>query len=130
MQAASSVPPDMLMMGTRSSPTTSESQRYGPGFHGSPVVRNVRSVERSWRRTGSAPCGTSARTSVGERPRIVTRSRSQSSQRRSGPGQSGAPSMKTTVAPSAPEPTTVQGPMIQPMSVAKRTRSPGRASAS
>ena len=33
--------------------------------------------------------------------------------------------MKTTVAPSAPAPTTVHGPMIQPMSVAKRTRSPG-----
>ncbi len=44
-------------------------------------------------------------------------------------GQSGAPSMKTIVAPSAPAPTTVHGPMIQPMSVANRTRSPALKSA-
>ncbi|MEM4781028.1 MAG: hypothetical protein QXG03_05650, partial [Halalkalicoccus sp.] len=43
-------------------------------------------------------------------------------------GQSGAPSMKTTVAPHAMPPTTVHGPMIQPMSVENSTRSPGRTS--
>ena len=37
--------------------------------------------------------------------------------------------MKTTVAPQASAPTTVHGPMIQPMSVAKSTRSPARRSA-
>ena len=42
-------------------------------------------------------CGMSARTSVGERPSMVTRSGSTSRQRRS-PGQSGAPSAKTIVA--------------------------------
>ena len=50
-------------------------------------------------------------------------------QRRSGVGQSGAPSAKTIVAPSAPTPTTVHGPMIQPMSVAKCTTSPACTSA-
>src|SRR5438093_422727 len=39
--------------------------------------------------------------------------------------RSGAPSPYTTVAPHAPPPTTVHGPMIQPMSVAKWMRSPG-----
>ena len=61
--------------------------------------------------------------SVGETPSIVTRSDSTSFQRRSC-GQSGAPSAYTTAAPAAPQPTTVHGPMIQPMSVAKWTRSP------
>src|SRR5829696_7061145 len=44
-------------------------------------------------------------------------------QSRSG-GQSGAPSAKTMVAPSAPAPTSVHAPMIQPMSVAKCITSP------
>ena len=66
----------------------------------------------------------SARTSVGETPSIVTRSDSISFQMRSA-GKSGAPSAYTTVAPHAPPPTTVHGPMIQPMSVAKWMRSPG-----
>ena len=51
--------------------------------------------------------------------------RSDSTRRHSrSPGQSGAPSAKTIVAPFAPPPTTVHGPMIQPMSVAKWMRSP------
>ncbi len=70
-----------------------------------------------------SPFGISARTSVGETPSIVTRSDSTSFQIRSG-GKSGAPSAYTIVAPAAPPPTTVQGPMIQPMSVAKWMRSP------
>ena len=69
-----------------------------------------------------------ARISVGEQPSTVTCSRSHSVQSRS-TGQSGAPSMKTSVAPTAPPPTTVHGPMIQPMSVENRIVSPGRASA-
>ena len=70
-----------------------------------------------------SPFGSSARISVGETPSIVTRSCSTIRQSRSS-GQSGAPSAKTIVAPSAPAPTTVHGPMIQPMSVAKWTTSP------
>ena len=54
---------------------------------------------------------------------MVTRSDSTSRQSRSA-GQSGAPSAKTIAAPAAPPPTSVHGPMIQPMSVAKWMRSP------
>src|SRR5437660_8261576 len=43
--APTSVPPVQLMMGMRASPTFSNSQAYGPGFQGSPVVTNVRSEE-------------------------------------------------------------------------------------
>ena len=124
--APTSVPPVQLMIGTREPPTSSNSQRYGSGFHGSPVVTNVRSDERS---VAGAPCGSSARARVGERPSDVTRSCSTVCQSRSGAGQSGAPSAKTIVAPSAPTPTTVHGPMIQPMSVAKCTTSPAWTSA-
>ena len=46
-----------------------------------------------------------------------------------GRGQSGAPSAKTIVQPSALPPTTSHGPMIQPMSVTKWMTSSGRASA-
>src|SRR5581483_11065926 len=59
--APTSVPPEQLMIGTRAPPTSSKSQRYGSGFHGSPVVMNVRSDERS---ASGAPCGSSARASV------------------------------------------------------------------
>ncbi len=118
--APTSVPPEQLMIGTRPPPTVSKSQRYGSGFHGSPVVTKVRSDERS---AVGSPCGASARTSVGESPSDVTRSCSTVRQSRSA-GQSGAPSANTIVAPSAPAPTTVHGPMIHPMSVAKWTTSP------
>ena len=127
--APTSVPPEQLMIGHRSPPTTSCSQRYGSGFQGSPVVTSTRSDERSCRSTSSRPCGINARVSVGEMPRIATHWRSTSDQRRSAAGQSGAPSAKSTVAPSAPPPTTSHGPMIQPMSVTKWITSPGFASA-
>src|SRR5580765_2124564 len=52
--APTSVPPVQLMIGTREPPTFSNGQRYGSGFHGSPVVTNVRSDDRSL--VGS-PCG-------------------------------------------------------------------------
>src|SRR6478735_8934933 len=55
--APTSVPPVQLITGTREPPTFSKSHRYGSGFHGSPVVTNVRKEERS--ETGS-PCGKSA----------------------------------------------------------------------
>src|SRR6266498_3545815 len=45
--APTSVPPEQLMIGQRPPPTCSKSQRYGSGFHGSPVVTIVRSEERS-----------------------------------------------------------------------------------
>ena len=93
---------------------------YGSGFHGSPVVAIARSDVVS---ACGSPFGMRARISVGETPSIVTRSCSTSRQSRSS-GQSGAPSAKTMVAPRAPAPTTVHGPMIQPMSVAKWTTSP------
>ena len=113
------------MIGQRPPPTSSKSQRYGSGFHGSPVVTIVRSDERS---VCGSPCGISARVSVGEMPSTDTRSDSISFQSRSG-GQSGAPSAKTSVEPIACPPTTVHGPMIQPMSVTKWIRSSGPASA-
>src|SRR6185436_1624706 len=123
--APTSVPPEMLMIGMLPPPATcSFNQSYGPAFHGSPVVVIARNDERS---VSGSPFGISARTRVGETPSIVTLSSSTRRQSRSS-GQSGAPSMYTTDAPSAPAPTTVQGPMIQPMSVAKRTRSPARIS--
>src|SRR3954451_1170932 len=68
-QAPTSVPPEQLMIGTREPPTFSKSQRYGSGFHGSPVVTNVRRDERS---LDGSPCGSSERVSVGERPSDVT----------------------------------------------------------
>src|SRR5262249_59999301 len=98
--APTSVPPEMLITGTRPLPTVSNSHSYGSGFHGSPVVTNVRSDDRS---ALGAPCGRSARTSVGERPSEVTRSCSTMRQSRAD-GPSGAPSAKTAVAPAAPPP--------------------------
>src|SRR5215207_593100 len=115
-QAPTSVPPEQLMIGQRPPPTSSKSQRYGCGFHGSPVVTIVRREERS---LSGSPCWRSARIRVGEQPSTVVRSSSISVQRRLG-GRSGAPSIKTSLDPSAPPPTTIQGPMIQPMSVEKR----------
>src|SRR6185503_19554290 len=93
--AATSVPPVILTIGQRPPPTRSNSQRYGSGFQGSPVVTIVRREERSFR---GSPCASSARMSVGEQPSMVTRSSSTSRQSRSA-GQSGAPSAKTIVAP-------------------------------
>ena len=46
---ATSVPPEQLMIGQRPPPTTSKSHCHGSGFHGSPVVPKMRSVERSGR---------------------------------------------------------------------------------
>ena len=95
-QAPTSVPPEQFTIGIRPPPQTcSSSQSYGPRFHGSPVVTTQRSDERS---ASGSPCGMSARTSVGETPSIVTRSSSTICHTRSC-GRSGAPSMKTTVAP-------------------------------
>src|SRR3712207_8759693 len=68
--APTSVPPEQLMIGQRPPPTRSKSQRYGAGFHGSPVVTIVRSDERSAR---GSPWSMSARTSVGEQPRMLDR---------------------------------------------------------
>ena len=48
------------------------SQRYGSGFHGSPVVTIV--AQRREVGARGSPCGISARMSVGESPSIVTRS--------------------------------------------------------
>src|SRR4051795_11988588 len=79
--APTSVPPEMLMIGTRERPTFSKSQRYGWGFHGSPVVTNVRSDDVS---AAGSPCGSSARTRVGESPSDVTRSCSTISHSRDG----------------------------------------------
>src|ERR671924_1133586 len=107
--APTSVPPDSFTIGTRPPPTLSNSQRYGSRSQGSPVVQIAFSDERS---ASGSPLGISARTSVGETPSIVTRSDSTSLQIRSA-GQSGAPSMKTMVAPRDPAPTTVHRPLIQ-----------------
>src|SRR5689334_5121733 len=70
-QAPTSVPPEMLMIGQRAPPTVSNSQRYGSGFHGSPVDPMTRSDDRSWRVTYSSPAGISERIRVGETPRVV-----------------------------------------------------------
>ena len=45
-QAPDSVPPVQLITGTREPPTFSNSHRYGSGFHGPPVVTNVRKDEK------------------------------------------------------------------------------------
>src|SRR5438874_7840231 len=45
--APTSVPPEQLMIGQRPPPARSKSQRYGSGFHGSPVVTSTRSDDRS-----------------------------------------------------------------------------------
>src|SRR5579863_8146904 len=45
--APTSVPPEQLTIGTLEPPTLLNSQRYGSGFHGSPVVQIARSDERS-----------------------------------------------------------------------------------
>src|SRR2546426_12731778 len=45
--APTSVPPEQLMIGQRPPPTWRLSQRYGSGFHGSPVVTRIRSEDRS-----------------------------------------------------------------------------------
>ena len=71
----------------------------------------------------------SARTSVGETPRIVIRCRSTIDQSRSGSGKSGAPSKQNIVAPQASVPTICHGPMIQPMSVSQNRTSSGPQSA-
>jgi hypothetical protein len=126
--APTSVPPDKLMMGHRPPPTSSISHRYGSGFHGSPVDAKMRRVERSCERTGSVPLGMSARMSVGETPSAVTPWRSTVAHNRSGPGWFGAPSVNSTVEPSASAPTISHGPMIQPRSVTQCSTSPGRTS--
>src|SRR3954471_15345257 len=59
-QAPTSVPPDSFTIGVRPPPTRSWSQRYGSGFHGSPVVTIARSEDRS---AVGSPFGISARTS-------------------------------------------------------------------
>ena len=55
-QAPTSVPPVMLMIGSRPRPTFSNSQRQDSGSHGSPVEARIRSRLRSCDRTGSTPC--------------------------------------------------------------------------
>ena len=67
----------------------------------------------------------SARARASGRARARTRCSDSTSCQSRSCGQSGAPSAKTSVAPSAPPPTTVHGPMIQPMSVTKWMRSSG-----
>ena len=57
-----------------------------------------------------APCGISARTSVGESPRIDDALLLDEPPEAVGAGQSGAPSAKTIVQPRAPPPTTSTGP--------------------
>src|ERR671915_977157 len=97
--APTSVPPEMLMIGHRPRPTTSANQRYGSGFHGSPVEPRIRSFERSRDRTGSVPAGINARTRVGEIPSTETPCRSHISHTRPGPGWLGAPSYMNAHAP-------------------------------
>src|SRR4029453_4294938 len=77
-------PPEQLRIGQRPSPTRSKSQRYGSGFHGSPVVTMTRSDERS---VSGSPCCMSARIKVGEQPRMLTPSASIVRQRRGGGGR-------------------------------------------
>src|SRR4051794_8271367 len=104
--APTSVPPEMLITGQRPPPTTAKYQRHGSSFQGSPVDPRMRSLDRSCRVTTSEPCGMSARINVGEMPRTVTSWRDRYDHRRSGSGQSGAPSYNASVAPLASVPTT------------------------
>ena len=70
----------------------------------------------------------SARTTVGETPRWVTPWRAAIDQIRSGPGKSGAPSYRTSRAPSSSDPAIAHGPIIQPRSVNQNSASPPRRS--
>ena len=94
--APTSVPPLMFTIGVVRAADVLEEPAVRVG-----VPRLAGRADRLQRRRGSSsgsPCGISARTSVGERPSIVTCSDSTSFQSRSC-GQSGAPSAKTIVAP-------------------------------
>ena len=84
--APTSVPPEKLMTGQRPPPTTRENHRYGSVFHGSPVEPSTRRDDRSCFVTCSSPSGASARTSVGDTPRMLMRWRSTMSHSRSGAG--------------------------------------------
>src|SRR5689334_25239437 len=59
-QAPTSVPPEMLMIGSRPPPTTSKYQCQGASFHGSPVDARMRNDERSCAATGASPCAINA----------------------------------------------------------------------
>ena len=114
--APTSVPPEQLMIGTREPPTFSASHRYGLG-----VPRLAGRHERAQRRE--------------VRRRIAVREQRPDERRREperrdalvldrrpepmGVRPVGGALRETIVPPSAPTPTTVHGPMIQPMSVAK-----------
>ena len=90
---------------------------------GSTARRSCRSARSDERSARGSPFGISARTSVGERPSIVTRSDSTSRQSRSSASRA-RPRRRRSSRRARRAPTTVHGPMIQPMSVAKWTRSP------
>ena len=85
-QAPISVPPEMLMIGTRSPPTSLNSHHHGSGFHGSPVDPMARSVDRSHPAAWWAPWGWRARIRVGDMPRTVMPSDSTNCQVRPGVG--------------------------------------------
>ena len=103
-------------------PTFSNSQRYGSRFHGSPVVQIAFSDDMSAR---GSPFGISARTSVGRDAEHRHALRLDQLPDPVGAESRARPPRYTIVAPDAPPPTTVHGPMIHPMSVAKWMRSPG-----
>ena len=112
------------MIGARPSPTTRGSQRYGSGFHGSPVDARIRIDERSCSRDGLV----AVRAKRADRAWARRRAPRSGAARRAptaGPGRDSRarPPSSTSVAPAAPAPTTTHGPMIQPMSVTHITRS-------
>ena len=95
---------------------------------GSTARRSSRTCAATTGRRVGSPCGSSARTSVGERPSEVTRSCSTVRQSRSARPVGRALGEDDRRAERA-APTTVHGPMIQPRSVAKWTTSPAWTSA-
>ena len=103
-QAPTSVPPEQLMIGTRAAADVLEQPAVRLG-----VPRLAGRHERAERREvapSASPCGSSARTSVGERPSDVTPSSSTSRQSRSASASRARPRRRRSSPPSAPTPTT------------------------
>src|SRR4051812_34159684 len=97
-------------------PITRSYQCHAVGLIGSPTEPSRRNDDRSCEFGQSSPCRTKERIAVGEVYRMVTRYFSISRQKRSGLGQSGAPSNISVVAPAASGPyTTYECPVTQPM---------------
>src|ERR1039458_3088402 len=99
-QPTISVPPEILMMGQRRWPTRSKNQSQEASSQGSPVEPSRRSEGMAG---GSPAALLKTRMAVGETPKVEMPWRSIISQRRMGPGKSGAPSYMKMAPPNRSE---------------------------